>query len=221
MKRKPPTNDHCDRIFNSLSPPEKQALLSQLSNYDQLCESNAEKDPLLFKDVVTLLSSYLDYNDYTALKLSCGTFYRRLGYYPPFARLRRFYDNCLTEETPLFLMIRCFKQGVFDYVKRMYLETGTRLTVDLVIFSDIPLTKKYFKIGPAMVHYPTGLLLKSSDGNISRTNPRGQIYQEVPSDTFHTTTAKQVAYMDGHMSEEQKLAIKRYDSFLTKNKRTF
>ena len=222
MKRKHISDNHCDRIFHSLSPPEKQALLSQLSNYNQLCETTAEKDPLLFRDVVVLLSSYLGYNDYTALKLSCGTFYRKLGYYPPFARMRRFYDNCLTEDLPSKrLMGRCFAQAIFDYAKRMYVETGTRLYIDPVLYGEKIQVKKYFKLGPVVVHFPTGLLLKSSGSNVSRTNPRGHIYQEVPSDTFDTTAAKQVTYIDGYMSKKQKLAIKKYDSFLTKNKCSF
>jgi len=220
MKRKIPESQ-CDRIFDCLSPDQKRSLLSTLSNYDSLCFRTEKKDPLLFRDVVGLVSNYLEYNDYNNLKSCCKTFYNRLGYYPLFKRLRDFYDVCLEQKTPIQLLTDCFLNGIVDYVKRMKAETGITLKMEtrlkrLILYPYEQRTKKYYKLGPAFVHYPTGLLLKSDGKTAMRKNPRGHIYQTVASDTFYKPNFTSIAYIDKHMSKEQKERIKDYDAYLKK-----
>ena len=99
-------------------------------------------NPLIYRDVLPLITRYLNYTDYTNLKQCCKPFGRYLGYYQ--------WDKT----------IHHFRDAVIDFIRRVKRETGVLLKVDIDmvnwLLTRLPTQRMYYSIGPFIVIYPIG-----------------------------------------------------------------
>ena len=156
------TEDQCNRIFASLTPARKRALIGNLNSTE--LNVGYYVDPKLFKDILPIVTLYLDITTWSRLKRACTTFARLLqlphpvpliiAYYHQNAQVPRVYEYL---KTNFWFYINRFMKAIhYSMTNYSYLNLKHNILSGSSVRVNFP-----FKHDNFHVHYPTGYIFRN------------------------------------------------------------
>ncbi len=171
-------------VFRHLPDGRKRLLLEH--EYGIEDEVQVTKQPNIYRNILSIIATYIDLSTFGRLKQVCTDFNRYLVEYHELTKIRRYYDGNGSDPVPVQEMTNMFPACAMRLKRLLERVLGKELECEPTVAVRLRAQKFHTRLPwwhitrEACVRYPFGYICKGSEAK----KPRGHIFQLNPMECF-------------------------------------